>query len=67
MSEELTSQMVNAAPLLILIGAYFFFSRRQQARYDSYLAQHLAVTQRTLELLERIALALENRSTSDKS
>jgi ATP-dependent Zn protease len=57
---------INWFPMLLLIGVWIVFLRRMQGggRYmTQYQRDYMATAQRQTEILERIALALEKRST----
>ena len=62
MPEEVVTVIINAAPLVVLIGVCVLLSRRQQASYQAYLARHMAATEQMTAVLELLAAALEQKA-----
>jgi hypothetical protein len=57
---SLTDILVGILPMLLLIGAWFYFMR-MATRPGSAAARQLELTERQVKALERIAAALERR------
>jgi ATP-dependent Zn protease len=61
-SDVVTSLVYTWAPILLMVGFWLFFMRRMGTfRQGGYLARHIEVMERQEKLLERIAVALEQR------
>lgn len=58
---SLTDMLIGLAPILLLIGAWYFFMRLSTRPGGPYSKQ-MELTERQVRALERIADALEKRS-----
>ncbi len=60
------NMLISWAPFLLLIGFWLWFMRKggSLGRQAKYVEQNLLLMERQQELLERIAVALEQRSKS---
>jgi len=59
-----TSVLLSWLPFLVLIGFWIFFMRKAGwgGRQGKYIERHLAFMDRQEQLLERVAVALEERN-----
>jgi ATP-dependent Zn protease len=60
MNSDLWNLLLAIAPMLLLVGAWYFFMQ-QVRRPGSTNSQFLEALQRQADALERIAIALEKR------
>lgn len=60
MSPTFTDILIGVLPMLLLIGAWFFFMRRFTGP-GSVQARQFELSERQVKALERIAAALEQR------
>lgn len=57
--DQLGNVLIGILPMLLLIGAWFFFMRQMQGKNGG---DYMSLQRRQVEALERIAAALEKRA-----
>ncbi len=59
-----TNALYSWAPVIVMVGFWMFLMRRfNWSKQASYMERNAALMDRQVQLLERIAVALEQRNT----